>query len=188
MDAIEAIKSRRSIRAWTGQNITDDILSQILEAGRWSPSPLNSQPWHFIVVKEKETIESLSLKAQEGSFLQFTNTCIVITVNKHNSSLTDKNDAHASLIVWLEKHDQYVYSAVCALQNMWLAAWNLGLGGCWVTVDEETTREILEIPDDQVIIGSLALGYVKGTSVPHRELDRKPLSEIVFFEKYGVRR
>ena len=62
MNTIDAIRTRRSVRAWTDQNIPDDMLTQILEAGRWSPSPLNSQPWHFIVVRKKETLAAKVLE------------------------------------------------------------------------------------------------------------------------------
>jgi nitroreductase len=174
MDTVDAIKTRRSVRAWTAQDVPEDVLNQILEAGRWSPSPLNSQPWHFTVVRNKETLKSLTTTAHHGAFLQNANLIIVVTVNKN-----DPNDP------WLEEHDQHIYSAGGALEYMWLAAWNLGIGGVWITLDDATSRTILEIPGDQVIIGCLALGYPLGNPVPHRDMDRKPISEIVFFEKYG---
>ena len=184
MNTIDAIRTRRSVRAWTDQNIPDDMLTQILEAGRWSPSPLNSQPWHFIVVRKKETLAALTTTAKEAPYLSNANVLIVVTVNTHNVSLSDPT--HAELATWLEAHHQYIYSAVCALHDMALAAWELGLGGVWVTIDEATSRLLLAIADDQTIIGSLALGYSKGTPLPHRENDRKPLSETVFYEKYGA--
>ena len=188
MDVFEAIKSRRSVRAWTQADIPKETLSLILEAGRWSPSPLNSQPWHFIVIKNRQTIETLCSQAREGSFLKFANTCIVITAKEEVlSSDGFENEERVSLISWLKEHDQYLYSAVCTLQNMWLAAWSMGLGGCWVTVDKASTSKLLEIPDNEKIIGSLALGYILGTPVAHKDNDRKPLSEMVFVEKYGVR-
>lgn len=187
MDVIEAIKTRRSVRAWSNQNIPDDILQKILEAGRWSPSPLNSQPWHFIVIREKSTIEELCVNAKEGAYLKNSNVCIVFTVEKQNVN-NATNEVHAELVAWLNKHDQFTYSASCALENMWLTAWGLGIGGVWVTVDDPSTRLILNIPETQVIIGSLALGYPLGSPIPHREQDRKPLSEMVFFEKFGIKK
>lgn len=188
MDVVEAIKSRRSVRAWTQEDIPKDIISQILEAGRWSPSPLNSQPWHFIVIKNRQTIETLCSGAREGSFLKFANTCIVVTVKEEVLSPDgSENNERISLIAWLKEHDQYVYSAVCALQNMWLTAWSMGVGGCWVTVDKTAIYKLLEIPDSEKIIGSLALGKILGTPLAHKDTDRKPLSEMVFVEKYGVR-
>lgn len=183
MNTIDAIKTRRSVRAWTEQNVSDDVVAQILEAGRWSPSPLNSQPWHFTVIRQKETLSALTKEAKEAPYLANANVLIVVTANKHN---VPSDPSHLELATWLEAHAQYIYAAVCALHNMALAAWELGLGGVWVTIDDASSRKFLNIPEDQVIIGSLALGYSRGAPIPHREIDRKPLSEIVFYEKYGA--
>lgn len=186
MDTLDAIKSRRAVRAWTDEDISEEILSQILEAGRWSPSPLNSQPWHFTIVRNRETINTLCANAKEGSFLRFAKVCIVISVEKEIITPEEaQNNERLSLIAWLKEHDQYVYSGVCALQNMWLTSWSLGIGACWVTLDKLTTQKLIEIPENQVLIGGIALGHILGNPVPHRDTDRKPLTEMVFFEKYG---
>lgn len=188
MDVIEAIKTRRAVRAWTEEDIADDLLTQILEAGRWSPSPLNSQPWHFTIVKNRDTIDALCKDAREGSFLRMAKVVVVISVDRAVITPSDsQNEERVALIKWLAEHDQYVYSATCALQNMWLAAWSLNLGGCWVTVDKNATYGLLNIPQEQEIVGSLALGRILGVPVPHNENNRKPLSEMVFYEKYGVK-
>jgi nitroreductase len=177
METIQAIRTRRAVRSWLDQNIPDEILSQILEAGQWSPSPLNSQPWHFIVIKQKETLSNLTQMAHHGAYLLEANVVIVVTVT-----------SNATGDPWLEEHKQPIYSGACAIQNMWLTAWELGVGGCWVTVDDVTTRQFLHIPNDQSILGSLALGYPKVPPAPHSEADRKPLAEIVFYEKYWVKK
>ncbi len=185
MNIFEAIIQRRSIRAWTNESVKDEDIKSILEAGRWSPSPLNSQPWHFIVVKNKKTIEILSKDAKEGSFLKFAPIIIVVTSEKKIVSESDqKNSNRLNLINWLEKHNQYHLSAACALQNMWLAALNLGLGACWVTLDKNSSQKLLKIPKEKEVIGCLALGHTLGNPLPHKDSDRKPLSEIVSYEKY----
>lgn len=147
---------------------------QILEAGRWTPSPLNSHPWHFIVIRKKETLDKLMPKAHHGAFLTRANVVIVVTVDKQ-----------AQVDNWLSEHKQHIYSGACAIENMWLATWDLGLGGCWVTVDEKTTREILSIPANQVLIGSLALDYPKEKPALQKVEDRKPLAQMVFYETFG---
>lgn len=188
MDILEVIKSRRAVRAWTDEDVSEAVLSQILESGRWSPSPLNSQPWHFVVIKNKETIEALCKDAREGGFLHNAKVVIVFCVERKVVAESDTQNAERiSLIDWLAEHDQYVYSSVCALQNMWLTVWNLGLGACWVTLERTSAYKLLEIPEDKEIIGSLALGHILGNPVPHKDTDRKPLSEMVFYEKYGLK-
>ncbi len=188
MEVIEAIKSRRSVRAWTEEEVGDEMLAQILEAGRWSPSPLDSQPWHLVVVKKPETIQTLAQTAKEGGFMRSAKVCIVVSTEKQVMTEQEvQNQERKELIVWLAEHNQYEYAAAAALQDMWLAAWSLGIGACWVTMDRETTYLTLEIPREQVVIGSLALGHIRGSPVPHNEENRKPIGEMVFWEKYGVR-
>lgn len=173
MNTLDAIKTRRAIRNWTNQAVSENILQQVLEAGRWAPSPLNSHPWTFIVINNRETIEKLMPQARHGSFLTKANVVIAVTVDKK-----------AKVDEWLSEHEQHVYSGACAIQNMWLAAWELELGGCWVTLDEKSAREMLKIPDDQILIGSLALGYPTDPPKAHQESDRRPLSDMVSYEVF----
>ncbi|OGQ17011.1 MAG: hypothetical protein A3B70_00610 [Deltaproteobacteria bacterium RIFCSPHIGHO2_02_FULL_40_11] len=172
MDTIDAILTRRSVRDWSEKDVPYEMLNRILEAGRHAPSPLNSQPWHFVVIKNHETIKELMTYAHHGTFLSHAKVIIVVTVEKK-----------ARVDEWLFEHEQHLYSGACALQNMWLTVWNFGLGGCWVTLDEPKTEKILEIPTDQKVIGCLALGYSKAEH--HEEVPRKQLSEMVSYEKYG---
>lgn len=176
MQTIEAIKTRRAVRGWNEKDVSDETLQQILEAGRYAPSPLNSQPWHFTVIRSTDTIKKLMEKANHGSFLTSAKVIIVVTVQKQ-----------AKVDEWLSEHEQHIYSGVCAMENMWLAAWDLGLGVCWVTVDEKTTRELLGIPEDQKLLGSLALGYPATPTKPHMEKDRKPLAEMVSYEQFDMK-
>ncbi len=72
------------------------------------------------------------------------------------------------------------------MQNMWLSAWSLDVGCCWVTLDEKTTRKRISIPKEQVLIGALAFGYMdENTRKVHDEDDRKPLSLMTSFEQFG---
>lgn len=172
MDALQTILNRHSVRDWSDKDVPADILSQILEAGRRSPSPLNSQPWHFIVVQNQDTIEKLMGYAKHGSFLSRAAAVIVVTIEKP-----------VEIDKWLDEHEQYLFSGAAALYNMWLTSSALGLGSCWVTMDEQKTEEILSIPSSQKIIGSLATGYPK-TDVLHIA-PKKTLEEVVSYEKYG---
>ncbi len=174
MQTIDTIKTRRAVRSWNDKDVSDETLLQILEAGRYAPSPLNSQPWHFTVIRNVETIKNLMEKANHGSFLTAAKLVIVVTVSQQ-----------AKVDEWLAEHEQHIYSGVCAMENMWLAAWDMGLGVCWVTVNEKTTRKLLAIPEDQKLLGSLGLGYPSTPARPHTDKDRKPLSDMVSYEKFG---
>jgi nitroreductase len=174
MQTLEAIKTRRAVRGWSEKDVAQDTLQQVLEAGRYAPSPLNSQPWHFTVIRNADTINKLMEHANHGSFLTQAKVVIVVTVLKQ-----------AKVDEWLAEHEQHIYSGVCAMENMWLAAWDMGLGACWVTVDEKTTRGLLGLPKNHKLLGSLALGYATIPVKPHTDQDRKPLSDMVSYENFG---
>ncbi len=73
------------------------------------------------------------------------------------------------------------------MENMWLAAWDMGIGVCWITVDEKTTRSTLGIPKKHKLLGSLALGYPLSPVKPHKKADRKPLLKMVSYETFRTR-
>lgn len=171
METYEAILTRRSIREWTDQEIEKTTILKILHAGRHAPSPLNSQPWHFVVVRKKDSIAQLAFYAHHGSFISHAGALIVVSVEKK-----------ACIDEWLTEHLQHTYSGACAVENMWLATWDMGLGGCWVTLDDRKAKEFLEIPDDRMIVGCLAIGHIKGKSTT--ESIRHDLSEMISYEKF----
>lgn len=177
MDTQQAIQSRRAVRKFLEKKVSQDLLDKILEAGRFAPSPLNSQPWKFIVVKKKETLQRLAQYALHGVHLSSADTVIVTVVERH-----------AGIDVWLEDHKQHLYAGAVAMENMWLAAWDIGIGACWVTLDEKKTKDILRISEAYELIGGLVLGYPETPPKPHSEEDRKPLSEMVSFEEFSSRR
>jgi len=59
VNLMELIKTRRSVRDFTEQEVADELIEQVLEAGRWAPSGLNNQPWRFVVIKKKEAIKAV---------------------------------------------------------------------------------------------------------------------------------
>lgn len=175
MNTLTAIMTRRAVRKWQKRAVAKSTLNTILNAGRMSPSPLNSQPWHFTVIRDRKMIEILAASAHHGPFAATAPILIVVTVEKA-----------AKVDPWLAEHEQHIYSGVCAIQNMWLAAWSLGIGGCWITVDMKAARTLLKIPTSHVILGSLALGHPSGKVNKHRPEDRKPLSEMVSFDAFEI--
>ncbi len=172
MNTIKSILTRRTIRDWTNKYIKNEIILKILDAGRHAPSPLNSQPWHFIVVKKKNMVLELMKYANHGNFLSHAKVIIVVTVEKK-----------ARVDYWLSEHEQHLFSGACALQNMWLAAHDLGLGSCWVTLDESKTEKLLAIPSNQKVVGCLATGYAKEDF--HKDCIRDQLSEFVSYERFN---
>ena len=168
MDVLEAIKGRRSIRKYTQELVSWEQVAQILEAGHWAPSRGNSQAWKFIVLKNAQALKDLAEAIPTGKFLAEAPLGIAVVI-----------DPKAS------KHPEQEGAA--AIQNMLLAAHALGLGACWVSVHstdcEEKVRQLLRIPDEELLLSVVSIGHPAETP----EKGRKGLDEITFTDKYGLR-
>ena len=175
MDILELLKQRRAVRAYTDKALKEQDIETILQAGQYAPSPLNSQPWHFTLIRNKETLKTLADKAQHASFLAQSQLLIIVTV-----------DTGVDIDKWLKKHNQHLYSGAAAMQNMWLTAAALDIGCCWVTLDETFTKEQLSITKEHAIIGGLALGHHKEPLKAHTKEDRKILPLLISFEKFNL--
>lgn len=168
MDVLQAIKDRRSIRKYTPEPVSEEQVTQILEAGRWAPSRGNSQPWKFIVLNDDQIRKELADAIPTGKFLAQAPQGIAVVVNPKSS-----------------KHPEQEGSA--AIQNMLLAAHALGLGTCWISVCgtewAEKASQVLGIPDEEWLISVVSIGHPAETP----EKGRKEWDEITFANKYGLR-
>ena len=139
---IDLILSRRSIRKYEKKEIPEDVLNQILEAGRNAPSAANKQPIHFIILKDHETKKKLST-----TFSRFLKDAPVVIVGCANvkALLTGR---------WA------VVDTTISLQNMVIGAWGLGVGSCWIgSFNEKKVKETLMIPNNWKVVALLTLGY-----------------------------
>jgi nitroreductase len=165
MDCIERVLTRRSIRKFKEEPIADKVLQNILEAGRLAPTATNSQPWHFVLVREGEAKEAFSF----GGFNRFVRDADFIVLGLYKPSE-----------VILEKLS--LMDVTIALQNMVIAAWVQGVGSCWMgAFDEPRLRETLNLPADSRIVGAIAFGIPD--EKPVQPL-KKSLNEIVHFDKW----
>ena len=172
MDILNLLKSRRSIRVYQDRPIPNDLLLQILEAGRWAPTGANLQPWHFSVVTDPET------RRRIGEVTRF----LFI-----KSSHVEKAPVVIVLGFNTQKGKYGRYDVTLAGGNMMTMATNLGLGTCWIgAFDESKVKEILEIPENIEVIGLITLGYPgENAEVP----PRVELEKIVHWESWSnVRR
>lgn len=156
MDFMEVVRKRLSIRKYRADPIPDELLNQVLEAARLAPSGGNTQPWHFIIVKDKERKKMLDISdwAVQAP--------VVIVGCTEASSPTD---------------------IAIAFEHLVLAATNFGLGTCWIGrwgADDEI-KKALGIPANMRVLAITPLGYPaeSPTSRP-----RKPLSQIAHHEKF----
>jgi len=168
MEVFECIRRRRTIREYKNDPIPEDVLEKILQAGRWSPSSSNSQPWHFVVVQDPSTLSELGRIATQGSFI---------------------SDAPLAIVIVMENAPRPQLDAGRAIQQMELVAWSEGLGTCFVGVRIEeqqiAVKELLNIPSDLELITIMPYGY-RPTSINRTGTPRKDLADMVHREKFGI--
>jgi len=167
---IDAIISRRSIRSYTADPLSDEEIKTILEAGKFAPSGHNCQPWHFTVIRNKEIIDTLSKKTKEllsvrsekwmaelgksKAFHLFYNAPAVVVVSAHKDALTPDEDCAA------------------AVENMLIAAESLDIGTCWVGLihlyfGANTNGGLLNLPEGYKPYDCFCAGH-KNTHQPAR--------------------
>jgi len=170
MDVLEAVRTRRSIRKYDQtRDVEPEKLLACLEAARWAPSAGNRQPWHFIVVRNKETRETLAKLNPHGRFMAQSPVVLVV--------LGDP-----------QKHPKYFKcDPPIATQNFLLAAHAQGLGTCWMGVIdapfEGEMKRLLGVPDTFRIICTVSVGY----PAEKPEKTRQPLEELVSYERYEAK-
>jgi nitroreductase len=170
MSVTEAIRTRRSVRAFLNKPVEDEKLNRILEAGRLSPSASNRQERRFVIIRKRETIKKLTAVAVRQAFVGKAQVLVVACAD---------TDEHVMKCGQLS----YPIDVAIALDHMTLAAVEQGLGTCWIgRFDENKTKAILDIPERIRVVGLLALGYPTDASAVEKK--RLPLDRIVKFEHW----
>ncbi len=163
----ELIRSKRAVRDFVKQPIPSEIQLAILEAGRHAPSALNRQPWNFLALTDPEKLEKLA------------------EVSGHSGHLA--NAAFGVILLIPEGHWP-VFDAGHVSAYMQLAAWDHGIASCVGSfVDPAAARAILDYPEDLRPVCCLSFGYPpKEAEGPPRKGGRRPLNEIVHWNKWGA--
>ena len=168
----ELAENRRSVRAYKPDAVPEELLQQVLEAGRLAPSACNKQPWRFIVVKSETGRRALGAAYAREWFWKAPIVIAVCILTKE---------------AWVRSYDGKNYAMVdgaLAMDHMMLAAAELGLGTCWIgAFDPTAAREILNLPDGVEIVGMTPLGFPDVEPNP-RVRSRRPLGETVMKERW----
>ncbi|OPY48844.1 MAG: nitroreductase A [Methanosaeta sp. PtaU1.Bin112] len=168
MDLMQAIRARRSIRAFQERPVEEDKLLAVLDAGRLAPSARNMQDWRFIVVRDAAMRRCLAAAARDQ---QFVGQAPVVIVACGTSDLVMTGGQPA-----------YAIDVAIALDHMTLAAPALQLGTCWIgAFYEDKVKEILGIPPEIRVVALLPLGYPAQQPEPR---PRKKMDEIVAWEHW----
>jgi nitroreductase len=164
METFDAIRTVLAVRRFKDTPIPEPIVRQIVEAGRLTASGGNSQPWHFIVVRDKETLRRLGQLARTGPYIAQAPLAIVVAMDR--SPLADSNGSRA-------------------IQDMILAAWSQGVGSNWVGFNNlPDVNPLLGIPEEVSVLAILPFGY-PAEAVGKGQKQRKPLGEVAYDERWG---
>lgn len=151
MDIFEAIKKRRSIRAFRSKDISQATIRKLIDAARHAPSAGNIQPWEFIIVRNPETKRKLSQAASGQLFIEAAPVVIVVCADEGCSF--QGYGARGKTLYCLQ-------DTAAAIQNILLSACAFGLGTCWVgAFSEDDVRETLNIPVGTRPVALIPIGY-----------------------------
>jgi nitroreductase len=167
MEIFELIKTRRSIRKFTDEPVSDDVISKIIEAGIWAPSGRNNQPWKFAVIKDK------ILKEKISKLTHYTK--IIVS-------------AHALIAVFLDASVSYdrtkdVMAVGACIQNMLLFIHANGLGAVWlgeILKNKDNVLELVGGSQELELMAVIALGH---PSEKGGKGSREGLDKTVFFSR-----
>jgi len=159
MEAMEAIMTRRSIRRYTGEEVSPEHVRRLLKAAMAAPSAHNRQPWHFIVVRSRETLDRIPEYHQYSRMLKEASLAVVVCGDNK-----------------VQTTDFWTHDCSAATENMLVAANALGLGAVWLGVHpgEELvreTRKLLGIPDHVTPLCIVSVGHPAEEKPPGNRYD-----------------
>jgi len=173
LDVLEAIKNRRSIRAFTSEPVSDAEVMKLINAARWAPSAGNIQPWEFSVVRDPKIKRGLCEAALDQTFIEEAPVVIVVCANGLRSG-AGYGSRGVNLFC--------IQDTAAATQNMLLAAQAMGLATCWVGAFlEEEARKVLNVPTGMRPVAIIPIGHPAEKPVTR---SRRPLNEIVHHETF----
>ena len=163
MDAMQAILTRRSIRQYTQQPVPEAVVDELLTAACSAPSAGNEQPWHFVVIRDRNTREIITHVQPYSGMLREAPVAILVCGDPE----LEMNQPRG---FWIQ-------DCSAAIQNILIAANAKGLGAVWIGVHPQTEwvagiRTILGIPEHVIPLGIISLGHPAETKEPENRLSR----------------
>lgn len=182
MELMEAIRTRRSVRKYTPDSVSDADVETVLDAARWAPSWANTQCVRWIVVRDAEARAALAgtLSSTNPANDAIRTVPVVFVACAETGRAGFKRGEPVT-----DKGDWYMYDAASAAHSLTLAAHALGLGTVHVGFfDTQKAQQIVGVPDNVRVVELIPMGHP--AEQPHGP-GRKELSEIVYRERYGQR-
>lgn len=165
MEVYEAIRTVLAVREFQSTPVPEDLIHQIIESARLTASSQNGQPWHFVIVQDRDTLVELGSLVKSGP---------------------SNAQAGFAIVVAIEKSSRFgISDASRAIQSMVLTAWSHGLGSNWtgwVGMSDVATH--LGVPDHLDVVAVVPFGYpTRARSMGKKK--RKSLSEMAHRERFG---
>ncbi len=167
---LERVRTVRQIRQYTGEDVPDDVLGKILDVARWTGSSRNTQPWRFIVVRDRTRLATLSKLRPAINWVATAPVGIAIVLDEGGTSTA--------------------FDEGRVTERILIAARELGYGAgvAWFLDREPDAKRVLEIPEDKVAHQIVMIGRAVSAKDPRpnpRPGGRKPLSELVSYDRWG---
>lgn len=163
MDTFDSVRTVLATRQFRDTPIPEDVIRQIVEAAHLTASASNAQPWHFIVVQNKDTLKQLGQLAKTGPYIA---------------------QAPLAIAVATEHSPLAVSDASRAIQSMVLTAWSRGVASNWVGFHGlDAIKPVLGIPDSVDLLAIVPFGYPAQAAGAGKK-KRKPLGEVVHRERF----
>ena len=164
MEVFESVRTVLAVRSYQDKPVPSEVVTRIVEAGRLTASSMNGQPWHFIVVENRDMLRRLAVAARTGPYIAQAPLAIVVVIDRTRFAVSD---------------------ASRAIQSMILTAWSEGVGSNWVGfVGMLDLNTLLGIPDTLDVLAVLPFGYPVQPGGQGKK-QRKPVSEVVHRERFG---
>ena len=164
MQVFEAVRTVLAVRSYQDKPVPPDIVRRIVEAGRLTASSMNGQPWHFVVVENRDTLRQLGALAKTGPYVAQAPLAVVVAIEGTRFAVSD---------------------ASRAIQSMILTAWSEGIGSNWVGFLGLTeVKSLLGIPDDLDVLAIVPFGY-PAQAHNRGKKQRKLLSEVAHRERFA---
>ena len=163
MNAIEALRSRRTIRTYSSRPVERPLIEQIVDCARLAPTAMNDQPWDFVAVTDREALRSIPPLLGHAKFIA---------------------DAAFAVLVLARPTTYAVEDACAATENLLIAAAAHGIGSCWVAGTQQpygpaVVREF-GAPDDRKLIAIVSFGY----PAEEPKVEKRPLGDVLHWERF----
>lgn len=166
LNAIEALRNRRSIRSYASKPVGRNLIEEIVDCGRLAPTAMNQQPWDFVVITDKADLVEIPPMLGHAEFIA---------------------NAAFAVLVMAQAKDYALEDCCCAAENMMVAAAAHGIGSCWVAGSGQAyapkVAAAFGVPADRQLVAILSFGY----PAEEPQVEKRPLADVVHWGRFQAR-